>query len=154
MHVHLTIQILLLNIKLIKFSLSDFEYISWLKVNIDMTKVVKIGGCSDSRIIFCPKLNLIWTNKFESIGIKYDTSELYHKTEMNLESRMKEIRSLINIWTPRILTLFGRITIITSVLISKITHILLSLPNPKTQTLHEIDCIIKYFFMGKQTPKL
>ena len=129
--------------------LSDFEYVSGLKINIEKTKVIKIGGWRDSRIILCPKLNLIWTNKFDSLGIKYDTSEMDHITEITLESRMKEIRSLINIWTPRNLTQFGKITIIKSLLISKVTHILLSLPNPKTQTLYEIDCLFK----NKQTWK-
>ena len=78
-----------------------------------------------------------------------------HITEMNLESRMKEIRSLpvINIWTPRNLTLFGKITIIKSRPISKVTHILLSLPNPKTQTLHEIDCFFKSFLWKNKRPK-
>ena len=47
--------------------LSDFEYASGLKVNIDKTKVVKIGGWRDSRIILCSELNLIWRNKFESL---------------------------------------------------------------------------------------
>ena len=82
--------------------LSDFEYVSGVKINIEKTRVIKIGGWRDSRIILCPELNLIWTNKFESLGIKYDTSEMDHITEINLESRMKEIRSLINIWTPGI----------------------------------------------------
>ena len=80
-------------------------------------------------------LNLIWTNKFESLGIKYD-----------LESRMKEIRSLINTWTPqKSNSVIGMITIIKGLLISKVTHILLSLPNPKIQTLHEIDTLFKHF---------
>ena len=76
-----------------------------------------------------------------------------HITEINLESRMKEITSLINIWTPRNLTLFGKITIIKSLLISKVTHILLSLPNPKTQTLYEIDCLFKTFLWKNKRPK-
>ena len=76
-----------------------------------------------------------------------------HITEINLESRIKEIRSLINIWTLRNLTLFGKLTIIKCLLISKITHILLSLPNPKTQTLHEIDCIFKNYLWKNKRPK-
>ena len=111
--------------------LSDFEYVSGLKINIKKTKVIKIGGWRDRRIILCPELNLIWTNKFESLGIKYDTSEMDHITEINLESRMKEITSLI----------------------SKVTHILLSLPNPKTQTLYEIDCLFKTFLWKNKHPK-
>ena len=77
-----------------------------------------------------PKLKLIWTNKFESLGIKYDTSEMDHITEINLESRMKEIRSLINIFKPQELNSVWEDNFFKSLLISKVTRILLSLPNP------------------------
>ena len=43
-------------------------------------------------------------NYFESLGIKYDISGIDHITGINLESGMKDIRSLIDIWTPRNLT--------------------------------------------------
>ena len=111
--------------------LSDFKYVSGLQINIDKTKVIQIGGWRDSRLILCPKLNLIWTHKFESLRMKFDTSEMDQITEINLNSRIK-MMSIINNFTPRNLTLFGMITIVKGLLISEFTHILLSLPNPKT----------------------
>ena len=59
--------------------LSDFEYVSGFYINIDKTKVIKIGGWRNSTVILCPKLYLIWTNKFESLGIKYITLEMDQK---------------------------------------------------------------------------
>ena len=51
--------------------LSNFEYVSGLKINIVKAKVITIGGWRDSKIILCPKLRTyFWTNKFESLGIK------------------------------------------------------------------------------------
>ena len=64
-------------------------------------------------------------------------------TEFNLEDNISDILSLIRILTPRQLTLLGKIIVIKSLLISKITHILLSLPNPKPQILDKIDSILK-----------
>ena len=52
---------------------------------------------------------------------------------------------LINIWSGRYLTPFGKIIIIKSLLISKITHVLLSLPTPKKSTFEKIETCLKQF---------
>ena len=52
--------------------LKEFHLISGLKINVDKTKVVKSGKNRDSSNILCPDLNLIWTDKFTSLGINYD----------------------------------------------------------------------------------
>ena len=51
------------------------------------------------------------------------------------------VLGLIRNWTPRQLTLLGMIMIIESLLISKITHILLYVPNSTQQNLDIIDGI-------------
>ena len=48
---------------------------------------------------------------------------------------MSEIIKLINIWSARYLTTFRKIIIIKSLLISKLTHVLLSLYTPKKSKL-------------------
>ena len=133
-------------------SLSNVEHVSGIKINTDKTKVIKIGGWRYSRIIHWPKHNLIWAYKFKSLGIEYDTSYMDHITKINLKG-MKEIRRLINICTPRNLTLFGKITLI-KILSLKVTYILLSHQNPKIQTLQEIDSLLKLISLEKQWPTI
>ena len=74
-------------------------------------------------------------------------------TELNLEDKISDILSLIRICTPRQLTHLGKITSIKSLLISKTTHILLSLPNPTPQILDKIDSILKNFLWSNKLPK-
>ena len=38
--------------------------------------MIKFGNSGDSRNTLCDDINLIWTNKFTSLGIDYDSMEL------------------------------------------------------------------------------
>ena len=118
--------------------LNTFFQISGLKTNVEKTKAIKFGVTGDSRIILCEDLNLIWTHEFTSLGIDYNIQNLNHITELNLESKILEMEKLSFIWNSRNLTLIGKITNIKTLMISKIIHILLSLPRPTEETFIRI----------------
>ena len=125
----------------------EFHLISGLKVNVDKTKVVKFRKKRDSSENTCPDLELIWTEKFTSLGINYDVSDLENITDLDIEPKLIEIQKLIRIWQLRNLTLIGKITIIKSLLISKLIHILLSLPSPKENLfLLKLTYYLIYFY--------
>ena len=133
--------------------LGDFYLVSGLKINVDKTKVVKFGRDRDSRDILCPDLRLIWTNRFTSLGIEYDVSDLDNITKLNLDPKIIEIDNLTKIWQNRNLTSIGKITIIKSLFISKIIHILLSLPSPKDSLFDKIESIFQNFLWKGKPPK-
>ena len=92
-------------------ALKEFQSLSGLKVNIDKTKIIKIGVWGDSSDKFCPERNLIWTNEFISLGITFDVNRMEKITEIHMEKKIVEIHKLIRIWAPRFLTPIGKITI-------------------------------------------
>ena len=141
------------NLRLCMDILGEFYLISGLKINVDKTKVVKFGHKRDSSDNICPDLKLIWTEKFSSLGIDYDVSNLTNITDLNIEPKLLEIEKLIRIWQLRNLTLIGKITIIKSLLISKFIHILLSLPSPTDALFNKIDSIFDLFLWNGSTPK-
>ena len=60
------------------------------------------------------------------------------------------MEKVCKIWQIRNLTLIGKINILKSLLISKIIHILLSLPSPSDETFEEIENIFfKFLWNGK-----
>ena len=124
-------------------TLQEFKLISGLKINIEKTKIIKIGAWGDSRTTFCQEFFLIWTTDFTSLGITFDTDNMNRITEINSTK----------IWTPRLLTPLGKITIIKSLLISKFTHILLSLPSPKSEKMAEIEKTFQNFLWGSKPRK-
>ena len=133
--------------------LNHFHHISGLKINVEKTKAIKFGMPRDGRINICQDLNLIWTSEFISLGINYNILELENITELNLEPKILEMEKLTSIWRCRNLTLIGKITIIKTLMISKIIHILLSLPKPSEESFIRIENAFKKFLWNEKPPK-
>ena len=134
-------------------ALGVFQSISGLKVNIEKTKIIKIGVWGDSSDKFCSERNLIWTNKFISLGISFDVNRMKEITDINIDKKNCEIHKLIRIWAPRFLTPIGKITIIKGLLTSKLIHILLSLPSPSIELFTKIDTIYYNFLWDSKPAK-
>ena len=60
-------------------------------------------------------------------------------TELNVFRKIGEIKKLIRTWQSSNLTRYGKVTIIKSLLTSRITYMLLSLPNPNFLCIKEIE---------------
>ena len=133
--------------------LKEFEQVSGLKVNKEKTKVAKIGAWRDNGIILCNELNLDWTQEFVSLGISYNISKFSNITELNIEGKIGEIQKLICLWNARNLTPYGKIIIVKSLLISKVIHILLSLPSPSAEMLSTLEQLFRNFIWNKKKPK-
>ena len=79
--------------------------------------------------------------------------ELENITELNLEPKILEMEKLTSIWRCRNLTLIGKITIIKTLMISKIIHILLSLPKPSEESFIRIENAFKKILWNEKPPK-
>ena len=77
--------------------LNEFHEISGLQINVEKYKVVKIGAWRDSGTIFCQDLDLLWTNKFTSLGIQFDVYNMAGITNLNIRSKIEDIKNLIRI---------------------------------------------------------
>ena len=107
-----------------------FKNISGLHINKDKTNIVKLGATRGRSIPWQGKFGFKWATNFEILGIHYDINHMNEITEINIFKKMCEIKKLIRIWQSRKLTPYGKVTVIKSLLLSKITHMLLSLPSP------------------------
>ena len=66
---------------------------------------------------------------------------------------MNAIVTELNQWSKRDITPFGRITVIKTLALSKIVHILISLPSPSAALLNEINNIFfDFLWNGKPDP--
>ena len=135
------------------YILNDFYLISGLKINVKKTKAIKFGVTRGSRMTLCEDLELICTHEFISLGITYNINSLSTITELNLDNTILEMEKLSTIWRGRNLTLIGKITIIKTLMISKIIHILLSLPRPCEESFERIGNIFHKFLWQDKPPK-
>ena len=59
--------------------------------------------------------------------------------DLNYGKKLEEIRRLITQWTKRILIPFGRITIVKSLLVSRLTQLIMALPDPPDDFLTQLN---------------
>lgn len=121
-------------LKVLKF----YADASGLYINLDKTKVVWIGSKSDSQEKLCESYNLCWVfDEFTVLGIIFP-KDLVDIVNRNYLPKLEEIKRLLSNWSKRILTPIGRITVIKSLAMSKINHLVLALPSPSDNIMKEL----------------
>ena len=127
---------------------------SGLSMNIEKTKVVWIGSMKGSRQKLCQQYNLNWEqNTFTVLGVKFSTN-LSEIVNLNYTEKIREIKNLLIQWSKRNLTPFGKITVLKSLVISKINHLILSLPNPTDRILQELNSLFFKFIWNGSIDKI
>ena len=76
------------------------------------------------------------------LGIEFSV-DLDKITSLNYDHQIPKVFSLIEQWKRRILTPIGRITVVKSLIIPKLNHLFISLPNPKQEV---VTSLIKKLF--------
>ena len=109
-----------------------FKEVSALDINKEKREVVMVGALRDSSIPWQGMFGFNWSDTLGTLGIYYDIKKFNEITELDILRKMGEIQKIIRIWSTRNLTPYRKIIIIKSILMSKITHMLLSLPGPNT----------------------
>ena len=106
--------------------LDQFYKISGLKANIDKTFAVWFGSKNDCNDTLCPDLKMTWTKSFEALGVKFDNK--LEDMNVNITEAIVKIKATLKSWKNRFLTPYGKITVIKSLVLSKLTHLVLIIP--------------------------
>ena len=83
---------------------------------------------TDTKI--CPDLKLNYVNRLKVLGVTFASDP--KDMEENFEKKVTEIKKLLNRWSFRNLTVYGRVELVKSLALSKITHIVQVIPNLNT----------------------
>ena len=81
------------------------------------------------------------------LGIKF-SKNLKEMVNINFEDKLQEIEKTIRIWSKRYLTVPGRITVVKTILLSKLTHLFISLPTPDCHTIKNLEKLLFKFIWG------
>ena len=120
-----------------------------LYVNIEKTKVVWIGYEKGSNRRFCEEHNLSWeSDEFTVLGITFP-KHLVDKIEVNYRVKIDEMKKLFLCWSKRILTPVGKITVIKTLALPKINHLIFSLHSPTNKIMGKIQSL---FYLWNNGP--
>lgn len=119
-------------------TLQKFYDVSGLKMNTEKTKLIWFGASEGSNASFCGDANFEWgTREFNTLGVNFN-SNVKNIWSLNMDKKMLEIQRLLTRWKKRDMSILGKITVIKSLALSKVVHLLIALPDPPeifTQTL-------------------
>ena len=101
--------------------------------------------------VYSSNLNFEWNPaSFRVLGVDF-TTDLKNIADINIRGKLPEIRRELSQWEKRDLTPFGKITIIKTIILSKIVHLLIALPSPSQKLLNELNTLL-YSFLWKGKP--
>ena len=126
--------------------LSSFYELSGLKISVKKTSAIWFGKNHDSNIKLCPDLNLNWAKSFTLLGINFDNN--LSNMQTNFNNKVEKVEKMLSSWSYRYLTPYGKVTIVKSLGLSKISHIALVIPNPNKDMIKRLNTI----FLGSVLP--
>ena len=136
-------------------TLDYFSSISGLHVNSSKTKIVWIGSKKFSREVYHHvRWNLVWgETKFQLLGIFFSVN-LQEMVDLNFDPQKTKMSAVIKHWSRRILTPIGRVSVTKSLILPKLNHLFIALPNPPKQFISEINNVLFHFIWKAKCDKV
>ena len=135
-------------------TLNNYADISGLKINVEKTQIVWLGNRRGRGLRYMRDKNFIWDpGTFRYLGIIFSV-QVEDIVRLNYVSKIEEIRKTLKIWQKRQLTPFGKITIIKTLGISKLTYLFSNIPDPSLGFLKELEKIFFDFLWSGKYSKL
>ena len=131
--------------------LDTFGKKSGLCLNCGKTCAVWLGSKKNSQLQYMQHLGMSWNPaKFKVLGI-WLTNNLEGVEQLNYEEKFSEIKYLMDTWMKREITPLGRIALLKSLILSKIIHLWILLPNPPQEYMTKLQKMcFKFVWKGKQ----
>lgn len=124
-------------------TLEQFGKISGLKMNTEKTRALWFGSKINCKMKLCSNWDLDWSQTpLRILGIIY-TPKTQEIIKLNFNDAKLKIEKLLKNWGFRDLTLYGKITVIKTLALSKMNHLLSTLPIPDQGFMKSIE---KLFF--------
>ena len=140
------------NIRAVVQILEKFYQISGLKISVSKTKAIWFGKNFNSSSILCPEIDLVWTKSFTLLGITFDNN--LENMEDNFWHQFRSIEKLLATWIYRHLTPYGKVTVIKTLALSKLSHLALVIPTPSKKMLKTLEVAFFKFIWDNGSEKV
>ena len=113
-----------------------------------------LGNKRNSPVKYMPHLQMEWNPpKFKTLGIWF-TNDLKECEVLNFSDKFSEIRALYEVWLKRQITPLGRVAVLKSLILSKIIHLWMLLPNPPDNLVNELQKTVFQFVWNRKQDRI
>ena len=140
------------NLKYVLKIIKNFYHLSCLKISVSKTKAIWFGKDAGCNRVLCPEEQLVWTEKFTLLGLDFDSK--LEQMDQNYFEKIKDIEKLLQGWLYRHLSPYGKIVIIKSLALSKLSHIALVVPSLGKKELQKLETIFFSFLWSNKNAKV
>lgn len=134
--------------------LDTFGKKSGLFLNPGKTSVIWLGSRKNSSVRYMQHLNMEWNPpKFKILGMWF-TNDLSDCEKINYDDKFTEIKNLFRIWMKRCITPLGKIAILKSLILSKLTYLWLLLPNPPDHLIDRLQKMCYAFVWNNKQDRI
>ena len=129
-------------------TLEIFGSLSGLKMNSSKSKMIWIGRKKHSKDKLNCNVHFDWNKDcFSLLGLEFHV-DLDKMDEINYNLALIKVKKTIAFWKKRSLTPLGKITVIKTLILSKLNHLFTSIPLPQNQFCKSCSSIL--YGMGNQ----
>ena len=82
------------------------------------------------------------------------TSDLDNCDKNNYSEKFAEVKGLLRIWMKRLITPLGRVAVLKSLVLSKLIHLWILLPNPPDEYINSLQKLCYEFVWNKKPDKI
>ena len=132
--------------------LNWFQQQSGLKISYDKTFLYRIGSLRDTDAELYTQNNIAW----EGDGLKILGIYVTHKEDIlnkNYDPVLQKVQTALSNWKNRDMSLFGKITIVNTLVASLFIHTMTALPNMTDEIISRVDRYISDFIWNRAKPK-
>ena len=135
-------------------TINTFGKASGLFLNAGKTSAIWLGNKRNSLVKYMPHLQMEWNPpKFKILGIWF-TNDLKECEVLNFSEKFLEIRALYKVWLKRQITPLRRVAVLKSLILSKIIHLWMLLPNPPDNLVNELQKTVFQFVWNRKQDKI
>ena len=142
------------NINNMLSTLDHFAQFSGLVINLEKSAVIRIGSLRNSNAIYYTQRKLFWSDgPVKILGIYVSTNwvEAYSSNFLNL---LDTIRQICDTWSNRTLDLFGKVTVINTLIVPLFIHKFMALPSPPESFFKMYKSIILKFLWDNKPHRI
>ena len=133
--------------------LQYMEINTGLKVSYEKTTLYRIGSIRNTNARFYSNKKLVWSDEdIELLGVTITNGPI--QNSQDYEKSIEKMKSVMNTWILRTLTLMGKVQVINTLMASLFVYKMMVHPNLTKEQLMKIMGIIKIFVWGEKRAKI